>query len=103
MTQDLSERHGPVSSLFPLPRTAGEWTRHRLSEAQVRSFREKGYVAGIRVLDDAQVDVLRDELAGLVDPSHPGNPLFYEYNTNEAKDPSRVLFHALGAWSVSPA
>ena len=27
----------------------------------------------------------------------------YEYNSNESTDKSKVLFHALGAWRVSPA
>ena len=41
-------------------------------------------------------------LAGLMDPSHPGHHLFYEYHTNESKDPNTVLFHALGAWRITP-
>ena len=101
MTEDLSTRHAPVGSLFPLPETAREWARYRLSDEQVESFREHGYVAGVRVLSDEQVDLLRAELDELVDPSHPRNGLFYEFHTNESPDPSRVLFHALGAWRVS--
>ncbi len=45
--------------------------------------------------------MLRRNPAELVDPAHPGNKLFYEFNSNESTDPSRVLFHALGAWRVS--
>ncbi len=33
---------------------------------------------------------------------HPGRDLWYEYHTNESPDPSRVLFHALGAWRIKP-
>jgi hypothetical protein len=65
-------------------------------------FREHGYLSGVRLLSDEQVDVLREELATLVDPHHPGNRLFYEYNSNESHDPARVLFHALGAWRLTP-
>ncbi len=54
------------------------------------------------MLNDEQVDGLREELSALVDPSHPGRELFYEYNSNESTDPSRILFHALGAWRVAP-
>jgi ectoine hydroxylase-related dioxygenase (phytanoyl-CoA dioxygenase family) len=57
---------------------------------------------GIRILSDEQVDALRDELQGLFDPRHPGNGLFHEFHTNESPDPSRVLFHALGAWRITP-
>jgi ectoine hydroxylase-related dioxygenase (phytanoyl-CoA dioxygenase family) len=28
--------------------------------------------------------------------------LFHEYHTNESADPSRILFHALGAWRIKP-
>ena len=98
MTEDLSTRHGPIGSLFRQPATAGEWARYRLSDEQVESFRERGYLAGVRVLSDEQVEALRAELSELIDPSHPLNHLFYEFHTNESPDPARVLFHALGAW-----
>lgn len=101
MTEDLSTRHAPVGSLFPRPGTVEEWARYRLSDEQVESFRERGYVAGVRVLADEQVDQLCAELSELVDPSHPRNHLFYEFHTNESADPARVLFHALGAWRVA--
>jgi hypothetical protein len=32
----------------------------------------------------------------------PGHRLFYEFHSNESTDPSTVLFHALGAWRLSP-
>ena len=54
------------------------------------------------MLNDEQIEVLREELAGLVDPDHPGNHLFYEFNSNESADPKKILFHALGAWRITP-
>jgi ectoine hydroxylase-related dioxygenase (phytanoyl-CoA dioxygenase family) len=99
---DLSTKHQPLGSLFTAPKTPDDWQRYRLSDDQVAFFHENGYLAGVRILDDKQIDILRDELAKLVDPQHPGNELFYEYNSNESADPSRVLFHALGAWRVEP-
>jgi ectoine hydroxylase-related dioxygenase (phytanoyl-CoA dioxygenase family) len=99
---DLSAVHGPVGSLFPHPAGRADWDRYRLSDEQVRFFHENGYVTGVRVLDDRQVDVLREQLQGLFDRSHPGHDLFYEYHSNESTDPSRVLFHALGAWRIAP-
>jgi ectoine hydroxylase-related dioxygenase (phytanoyl-CoA dioxygenase family) len=101
MAEDLSKRHGPIGSLFRAPETAEGWARYRLSDEQVEHFRARGYVAGVRVLSDEQVDQLRAELSALADPSHPQNHLFYEFNANESADPARVLFHALGAWRVS--
>jgi ectoine hydroxylase-related dioxygenase (phytanoyl-CoA dioxygenase family) len=100
MTADLSARHEPLGNLLgdAMARPVGDF---RLSEEQVALFHEQGYLSGIRVLDDAQVEVLRRELADLVDPAHPGNNLFYEYHSNESVDPARVLFHALGAWRIA--
>jgi len=102
MHADLSLTHEPVGTLFPQPATAGEWASYRVSDEQVRFFDEFGYLAGIRMLTDEQVDVFRAELADLTSASHPGHHLFYEYNSNESADPSRVLFHALGAWRITP-
>lgn len=102
MHDDLSYKQEPVSALFPRPATATEWASYRVSEEQVRFFDEYGYLAGIRMLTPAQVDVLREELAALTSASHAGHHLFYEYNSNESTDASRVLFHALGAWRITP-
>lgn len=99
---DLSKQHEPVGRLFPTPRSRDDWDRYRLTAEQIAFFHEHGYLAGVRLLDDAQVEVLREELSTLVDPHHPGNNLFYEYNSNESHDPARVLFHALGAWRLTP-
>jgi ectoine hydroxylase-related dioxygenase (phytanoyl-CoA dioxygenase family) len=98
---DLSAIHGPVGSLFQGPAGRAGWDRYRLSDEQVAFFHENGYLAGPRVLQDEQAEVLRGELAGLASPDCPGRPLFYEYNSNESADPSKVLFHALGAWRVA--
>jgi ectoine hydroxylase-related dioxygenase (phytanoyl-CoA dioxygenase family) len=102
MVEDLSRRHDLVSDLVALPRSPGEWERYRLSDEQVRFFHEYGYLAGIRILSDEQVERLRTELQELFDPKHPGNDLFHEFHSNESPDPSRVLFHALGAWRIKP-
>jgi ectoine hydroxylase-related dioxygenase (phytanoyl-CoA dioxygenase family) len=100
MVEDLSRHHEPLTKLFP---SRGEWSRYRLSDEQIEFYREHGYVAGIRILNDEQLRVLRDEVAALVDPQHPGHELFYEFNANESADPAKILFHALGAWRSKPA
>src|SRR3954465_10309151 len=101
MIEDLSVYHRPLTGLFPKPATREEWETYRLSKEQVEFYREHGYVSGIRMLDDAQVGVLRDELSALADSSHPAHRLFYEYHSNESSDPSKILFHALGAWRIA--
>jgi ectoine hydroxylase-related dioxygenase (phytanoyl-CoA dioxygenase family) len=103
MVTDLSTRHEPISGTFPRPATREEWAGYRLSDEQLDFFHEQGYLGGIRVLDDPQIEALRAEIETLADPAHPGHHLFHEYHSNESADPSRVLFHALGAWRVAAA
>ena len=67
---------------------------------QITFYRENGYLAGVRLLTDEQVEALKAEIDELTDPHHPGRHLFYEYNSNESTNPNTILFHALGAWRV---
>jgi ectoine hydroxylase-related dioxygenase (phytanoyl-CoA dioxygenase family) len=100
MARDLAEQHKLVSDLFELPSSVEEWERYRLNDEQVRLYHEQGYLTGVRILDDHQVDQLREELAQFFDPNHDGQELWYEYHSNESTEPDRVLFHALGAWRI---
>jgi hypothetical protein len=93
--RDLSEVHEPLGAL-------GEWHGADLASDQIAFFHENGYLSGIRILTDDQVDLLRAELARLIDPSHPGHDLFYEFHSNESTNSATVLFHALGAWRIEP-
>jgi len=99
---DLSAIHGPLTQLFPQAASSQEAARYRLTTEQVAFFHENGFLAGVRILDEAQIAHLRQELAEVADPAHPRHHLFYEFHANESADPGQVLFHALGAWRVSP-
>ncbi|MEX2401597.1 MAG: phytanoyl-CoA dioxygenase family protein [Rhodothermales bacterium] len=94
--QDLAAIHEPITDLF----TGGAAERYRLSDEQIEFFWENGYVAGMRVLSDRQVEALRSELERFFDPEHDGRELWYEYHANESDEPDNVLFHALGAWRI---
>lgn len=101
IVKDLSEVHGIISDLFRWPSSAKEWDQYRLSKEQVDFYKEYGYVAGIKMLDEWQIDRLNRELAEIIDPAHPGNSLFYQFYSNESSDQHSVLFHALGAWRIT--
>jgi ectoine hydroxylase-related dioxygenase (phytanoyl-CoA dioxygenase family) len=100
--EDLSIYHHPITPLFPGIANSGDRDRYRLSDDQVRFFKENGYLAGLRILHDAEIERLREELQDLINPEHPGNGLFYEFHSNESADPVKVVFHALGAWRIKP-
>ena len=101
-SKDLSEIHEQITNMFPWPETKSDWDQYRLSKDQVDFFNENGYLAGIKMLNDEQISFLRKELVELANPSNAGNPLFYEYNSNESTDPQTILFHALGGWRITP-
>ena len=102
MIRDLSQDHEPVTSLFPRTRDVDP-AAFRLRDDQIRAYENNGFLAPVPMLTDEQVDVLRDELSELMSPIHPGHQYFHEFHSNESSDPSTVLFHALGAWRISPA
>ncbi|MGI9176165.1 MAG: phytanoyl-CoA dioxygenase family protein [Rhodothermales bacterium] len=97
---DLASRHEPITDLFPHLQPEEAWSAYRLSDDQLAFFEENGYLAGIPIFTEEQVDVLREQLADLFDPSHEGRELWHEYHSNESGDPDNVLFHALGAWRI---
>jgi len=101
MADDLSIHHHLVGSLFH-DLNPGKVVDYELRQEQIDFFRQHGYVSGIRILSDEQVEALRQELAQLLDAQPEHRELFYEYNSNESADPDHVLFHALGAWRVTP-
>ncbi len=103
MYNDLSTIHQLISNLFVWPHSAKEWEAFKLSEEQVQSFNENGFLSGVKMLDEHQITTLRKELEEIADPKHPGHHLFYEFHSNESADPNSILFHALGAWRITPA
>ncbi|QDV12151.1 Phytanoyl-CoA dioxygenase (PhyH) [Rosistilla oblonga] len=102
MATDYSTFHEPTSDLFERLAAVSDLSPFRLTDEQIAHYHEFGYLAGVRILDDAQIEHLRAELAELVQPDHDGRSLWYEYNSNESSDPDLVLFHALGAWRTRP-
>lgn len=100
MNEDLSKFHYPLTNLFP---QIDDYKTFRLSDEQISFFKENGYLKGIKILNDEQVEVLRKELSELMNPDGKQKKLFYEYHSNESTNPDQVLFHALGAWRISKA
>lgn len=99
--EDLSQYHHLISDYFTIPENEKEWEKYRLSEDQVTFFSENGYVSGVKILEEWQVDILLQELQAISDPNHPGHQLFYEFHSNESTDPHQVLFHSLGHWRIT--
>ncbi len=102
MSEDYGLYNKPISGLFEQPGSPEEWKKIALSEEQIRHYMDFGYVKDIKILNHEQIEVLRDALQKMMNPSSSGNKYFYEYHSNESGNADSVLFHALGAWRVSP-
>lgn len=100
--RDLSNVHQLVSDIFSQPQTKEEWDSFRLSDEQVKFFDENGYLPNVNLLDEKQLEAIKGEIEQLADVGHPGHDLFYEFHSNESSDPDTILFHALGAWRITP-
>ncbi|MFO0179196.1 MAG: phytanoyl-CoA dioxygenase family protein, partial [Planctomyces sp.] len=87
VARDLSLQHGPISGLFP--RAVDEAAREvwRLSEEQLSFFDQHGYMAGPRLLEGVLIEQLRAELSLMTQPGHPGQEFWYEYHSNESREP----------------
>jgi len=100
--KDLSEIHHLITDLFRWPSNKSDWEQYKLSQDQIDFFNENGFLSGVKMLDEKQIERLRNELDGLIDPASPGHELFYEFHSNESSDANTILFHALGAWRIAP-
>ncbi len=100
---DLAQIHKPVTDLFESPKTLADWDPYRLTPEQISRFHHDGFLTGVRVLTEPQIQALREQLTRLMDPKHSRHSLFYEFHSNESPNPNSILFHALGAWRIEPA
>lgn len=102
LSKDLADYNHPIANIFVQPKTAKEWEQYMLTEEQIASFKKDGFVKGIKILTEEQVDLLNSELVKLQSVNEKDKKLFYHYESNESEDPSKVLFHAIGAWRLTP-
>lgn len=102
LSKDLADYNHPIANMFVQPKTAEEWKQYMLTEEQIASFKKEGFVKGIKILTEEQVDLLNSELVKLQSVNEEDKKLFYHYESNESEDPSKVLFHAIGAWRLIP-
>ncbi len=102
LIKDLSSYQHLVTDMFTLPVNDKQWEKYKLREEQIAFFQENGYLSGIKLLEEDQVEQLNKELLEVMDSNHPKHDLLYEFHSNESADPDRVLFHSLGHWRMTP-
>jgi ectoine hydroxylase-related dioxygenase (phytanoyl-CoA dioxygenase family) len=70
---------------------------------QVRFFEANGYVAGVRVLEAAALDAVREAVERLRCGDSPHRHLLYEVDAEHVREPERNAFHCLGGWLAEAA
>jgi hypothetical protein len=88
--KDLSSVHALISDLFHWPDSAAGWKQYELAQEQVDFFRTNGFVSGIKMLEEDQVEAIRDELAEIADPTIP--VMNYFMNFIPTNQPIRRIF-----------
>ena len=73
MVRDLAEKYERLTDLYAEAASARDEAKFALTEDQIRFFAANGYVSGIEVLGERQIEALLDELDGLMRPDHPGH------------------------------
>jgi hypothetical protein len=99
VNKDLSAISKPIGKVSDLGDVNPQ--RFRLTDSQVESFHNQGFVVGNEPLTDEFVDLLCGDLGYLISPDNADNPLWHECHLNECNNGTDVLFHALGAWRIS--
>jgi hypothetical protein len=100
MTIDLSTIAQPIVEL--LDPADADPQRFRLTNSQVESFHQQGFVLGNEPLSAEFIDLLCGDLEFLISTANANNCLWHECHLNECDSETDVLFHALGAWRISP-
>ena len=58
--KDLSTVHQLISDMFRWPSSPEEWKQYELSKEQVDFFNTNGFLSGIKLLDERQVEQIKN-------------------------------------------
>jgi ectoine hydroxylase-related dioxygenase (phytanoyl-CoA dioxygenase family) len=100
-TERLEKRHAPVTDIFP--RASDDRSPWALPEERVAFFHENGYVKGGPVLDERQLEALREGLEAIRLGENPRTGELYEVDEDYRRAPEENVFHFLGAWLIDDA
>ena len=92
--------HRMVGDLFAPVLDAGQRRERLLAPESVAEFRQRGFVKGPRVLDNRQIEALRDGLERIRRGTNPRLGELYEVDDDYVRAPEQNVFHFLGAWMI---
>ena len=97
---ELERIHGYVARAFPRVESPRDFARWELTADQVAAFHERGFVAGVKVLEQEQVAELRERLDRIRSEMGRYADRLYEIEADYLARPDEVVLHFLGAWLI---
>jgi ectoine hydroxylase-related dioxygenase (phytanoyl-CoA dioxygenase family) len=94
--------HDPITDAFPRLSRRADLAPFEPSPADIERFHRDGFIAGISVLDAAQIAEGRRRLDELLRHLRELEPFLYEVEADWLARPGEVVTHFLGAWLVDP-
>lgn len=91
MSTDLSQWHQAI-------RQWPESGHSSLSEEQLASYRQNGFLAGVPILSADEVAQIRADIEEISDPGHSGKEFWYEYNSDITE--TGDILQGVGGWRV---
>ena len=92
--------HGYIEDGFPRVASADDLDRYELSLEQIESYRQNGFLCGIRILESGQVAEVARRLELIRKGLSTHMDRLYEVEADYLERPNEVVFHFLGAWLV---
>ena len=100
--RDFLAHEGPSGTLFPVVRTADDVARYKLTDEQVRQYREHGYLHRVQIFTHEQVERVRDGLEAIVQGRNGREAELISRDQNA--DPTAVqLTYLQGGWMIDEA
>jgi len=97
---ELQRIHRYAGRGFPRVESARDFARWELRPEQVAAFHERGFVAGVKVLEPDQVAELRQRLDHIRSEIGRYADRLYEIEADYLARPDEVVLHFLGAWLI---
>jgi hypothetical protein len=96
----LASEHRMISDLYERASTPAELKKFELTPEQIRSYHENGFVGPVRILDEKQVQTVRDALERMIEPDYPHASALLGRPNLVPGAPRTGVIYFQGPWTV---
>src|ERR1041385_7647348 len=102
-TIEYRKIHRPAGQLFPPATSTADVRKSSLSPEQIRRYEKNGYLAGIQVLTDRQLQLLRNRLEEMIADDFPRRRELMGLPAQAGATRNQQMIYFQGAWLVDEA